>query len=141
MLRSLLLLAFELMCTIFSVFHKDGGNGSLSLFFLSFFKSPFHSVLKTKGKELPRSDKNKERDPSKPTDAMFFVGKERLTFYSQQLQLGKRLISNFTFVFLTISFSLYLFCYYDSIEVGVLVNVDRFYSKNNVPYFIRITNF
>jgi len=141
MLRSLLLPAFELMCTIFSFVHKDGGNGSLSFFSISFFKSPFHSVLKTKGKEFPRSDKKQGQGPRKPTDAMFFVGKERLTFYSRQLQLGKRLISNFTFLFLTIRFFLYLFCYYDSTEVGVLVHEDRFYSKNNVTYFIRLNNF
>jgi hypothetical protein len=76
------------MCTIFSIVRKHEGNCSLS-FFLSFFKSLFHSVLKTKGKKFPRSDKNKERGGGrKPTDAMFFLGKESLTFYSQQLQLG-----------------------------------------------------
>jgi len=128
MLRSLLLLAFKLMCTIFSVLHKDKGNGSLSFFFLSFFKSPFHSVLKQKGKNSHGQTKTRSGAPY--TDGCDVFRRKRETdFYSQQLQLGKRLISNFTFVFLTISFSLYLFCYYGIIEVGVLVNVDRSCSK------------
>jgi len=113
---------------------------AVSLFFLSFFKSPFHSVLKQKGKNSHGQTKTRRGAPY--TDGCdVFRRKIETDFYSQQLQLGKRLISNFTFVFLTMRFSLYLFCYYDTIEVGILVYVDRFCSKYNVPYFIRITIF